>query len=395
MGLSVSEPPNPACAEPVGLYVHIPFCRSKCPYCGFYSEPIRGHDPGRWARALHRELDRWQGVDSIRTAYLGGGSPTALPPDLLVALAARISALWPGLEEFTVECNPGQTSQDLLDRLRAAGADRISIGAQSLDPLDLRRLGRGHEVGDTARAVARARAAGFQNIGLDLIFAIPRSTLESWRSSLEAAVDLGVQHVSAYSLSFEEGTPLDRARRSGEVQPMDEQTDREMYELAIRTLEQAGFRHYEISNFARPGFACRHNVGTWLNRPCIGVGPAAASWWRGCRTVNVADIREYVAAVERGEDPCAEREAPNAADRACETAVLALRMRDGIELARFTRQTGLDALEVFAEPIRNHRSLGLIEFDEQRVRLTREALPIADSVLCDFACLDPASSCAG
>ena len=178
---------------------------------------------------------------------------------------------------------------------------------------------------------------------------------------------------------------MDLARQAGRVRAVDEETDRMMYELTIRTLEKAGFEHYEVSNFARPGFACQHNRGYWVNRPFIGIGPAAASYWQGRRTLNVADIHEYVAAIEGGTDPTAEVVVLTELDRVCETAVLNLRMRDGIDLERFRRQTGRDALEVFAEPIRYHRSLGLIQVDAGRVLLSDEALPIADSVLCDFA----------
>jgi oxygen-independent coproporphyrinogen-3 oxidase len=266
------------------------------------------------------------------------------------------------------------------------------MGAQSFHPHELEQLGRCHNIDQISEAVRLAKAVEFENIGLDLIFAIPGSTVESWRISLESAIDLDIRHVSAYSLSFEEGSPMEVARQAGQLQAIDEQTDREMYELTIRTLEQAGFEQYEVSNFARPGFACQHNRGYWLNRPFIGIGPAAASYWQGRRTLNVADIHEYVAAIEAGMDPTAEMTVPTELDRVCETAVLNLRMRDGIDLERFRRQTSRDALEVFAEPIRNYRSLGLIQVNAGQVRLTDEALPIADSVLCDFAETSSAST---
>jgi oxygen-independent coproporphyrinogen-3 oxidase len=168
--------------------------------------------------------------------------------------------------------------------------------------------------------------------------------------------------------------------------------DRRMYETAMERLQEAGFDQYEISNFARPGLACRHNLGYWLNRPFIGIGPSAASYWQGRRTLNAADIHEYVAAMETGRDAIAEIVVPTELDRACETAVLNLRMRDGIHLERFARNTGHDALGIFAEPIRLHQGLGLIRVDAGAVRLTAEALPIADSVLCDFASLDTVPS---
>jgi len=370
--------------QPVGLYVHVPFCQAKCRYCGFYSEPIGPHDPQRLVRALLRELDLHRQVESIRTAYIGGGSPTALPQDLLVDLVRTIAARYPRIEEFTVECNPSQTGHGLLGRLREAGVNRVSIGVQSFHPHELELLGRCHNVKQIGQAVGQAKAGGFDNVGVDLIFAIPGSTIESWRSCLESAIALEVQHVSAYSLSFEQGTPLDKSRQEGRLQVVNEEMDRDMYQLTIQTLQEAGFEHYEVSNFARPGFACQHNIGYWLNRPFIGIGPSAASYWKGRRTTNVADIARYITDIESGFDPVVEIVVPTGLDRLCETAVLNLRMRDGIDLERFAEETGCDAMDVFAEPIRLHQGLGLIGIDADRVRLTDEALPIADSVLCDF-----------
>jgi oxygen-independent coproporphyrinogen-3 oxidase len=336
-------------------------------------------------RALLTEMETYRYVQGVTTVYIGGGSPTVLPAHLLVDLAAGLSGTWPDLQEFTVECNPGQVRPEVLDRLREAGVNRLSIGAQSFHEDELELLGRRHTADQIEKAVRQAQAAGFDNVGLDLIFAIPGSTLASWRTCLEAAIRLAVQHVSAYSLSFEPGTPMDQAHRLGRIQSVDEHTDRLMYETAIQVLQDAGFEQYEVSNFAKPHRACRHNVGTWLNQPYIGIGPAAASYWQGRRTRNVASISEYVAAIEGGREPTAEVAACTEQDRVFETAVLNLRMREGINLDRFKRLTGRSALEVFAGPIRHYEHLGLIQADATGIRLTTEALPIADSVLCDFA----------
>ena len=378
---------RPAGTAQAGLYVHVPFCRSKCCYCGFYSVPTAGQDTGRLAAALRRELDRYDGVE-FRTAYIGGGSPTALPAEQLIALARRIRERFAGIEEFTVECNPGQVSIELLSALRRAGANRLSFGAQSFHAAELELLGRGHCVEDIGRSVAMARRAGFDNVGLDLISAIPGSTLGDWQYSVEAAIDLGVQHVSAYSLSFEAGTVFDAWREAGRLCAVDEDLDRAMYEWAVEWLGAAGLEQYEISNFARPGFECLHNLGYWANRPFAGVGPGAASYWRGSRTANDPDIERYVAAVEAGAEVPGEVQPVNEEDAICETAVLNLRMRTGIDLAEFRRRTGRDAMQTFAGPIRRYRGLGLIEVTGRAVRLTRQALPIADSILCDFAALE-------
>jgi len=216
--------------------------------------------------ALLRELDRYAGVE-FGTAYIGGGSPTALPEEQLVGLAGRIRERFAGIEEFTVECNPGQVSLELLSRLRQAGVNRLSFGAQSFRAAELQLLGRGHCVEDISRSVRLARQAGCDNIGLDLIFAIPGSTLGDWQHSVKAAINLDVQHVSAYSLSFEAGTVFDAWRRAGRLRAVDEELDRTMYEWAVERLGAAGLEQYEISNFARRGFECRHNLGYWAHRP--------------------------------------------------------------------------------------------------------------------------------
>jgi oxygen-independent coproporphyrinogen-3 oxidase len=373
--------------EAAGLYVHVPFCRSKCRYCGFYSVPAAGRDTGRLVAALMRELDRYDGVE-FGTAYVGGGSPSALPVDQLVGLVRRIAGRLADGGEFTVECNPGQVGGELLAGLRRAGVNRLSFGAQSFRAAELELLGRGHTVGDIGRAVELARRAGFDNVGLDLIFAIPGSTLGEWRYSVEAAIDLGVQHISAYSLSFEAGTVFDAWRRAGRLCAVDEELDRAMYEWVVERLGRAGLQQYEISNFARAWFECRHNLGYWANRPFVGVGPGAASYGRGGRVVNEPDIERYVAAVENGgEVPC-EVQPVGWEDAICETAVLNLRMRTGIDLAAFKERTGRDAIRTFAGPIRRYRDLGLIEVTDRSVRLTEQALPVADSVLCDFAALE-------
>ncbi len=384
--------------RPAGLYVHIPFCRTKCRYCGFYSEPIKKHAPQRLISAIITELAEKRGLESFfQTIYIGGGSPSCLPAKQLLRLIGEITS-WHGLQarentakmavlplEFTVEVNPGQVNKDTLSQLRTAGVTRISIGAQSFNSEELTFLGRKHSVADIGRAVRSAKVAGFDNIGIDLIFAIPGSTLKSWKHSLRSAIDLGVQHISAYALTYEEQTPLQKAVETGEVKPLDEETDRQMYEMTIDELEKAGFKQYEISNFAKPGFECRHNLNYWANNPYLGIGPAAGSYWQGKRTLNIADIKKYIEAIELGKNVTAESETPDNIQAACETAVLNLRRRSGIILDEFKKQTGFDAAKLFAEPIGRYKKLGLIRTTSKRLYLTRKALPIADSVLCDFS----------
>ena len=365
--------------------MHVPFCTAKCRYCGFYSEPIANHDSGRLVSAIIKEMSRYDLGESVKTVYIGGGSPSCLPKEQLLKLVGTILQRCPDTEEFTIEVNPGQVNEEILSQLRQAGVNRLSIGAQSFTQSELDFLGRSHTVGCIGQAVRQGRQAGFENISLDLIFAIPGSTLQSWKYSLKSAIDLNVQHISAYSLTYEEGTPLQKAVESGEVVPLDEETDRAMYETAIDILAKAGFEQYEISNFARKGFECRHNLTYWENKPYIGIGPGASSYRKGVRSTNIADIKKYIELIETDGSTIAESQVLSPVGIACETAVLNLRRRCGIDLEEFKKQTGFDAMELFAEPIRRYRKLGLLGMDAGRVFLTRKALPIADSVLCDFA----------
>jgi oxygen-independent coproporphyrinogen-3 oxidase len=272
-----------------------------------------------------------------------------------------------------------------LKQLRVTGVNRLSIGAQSFNEAALQTLGRIHTPQQAMDAVQAAKNAGFVNIGLDLIFAIPGSTIKSWRQSLQAAIDLNVQHISAYSLTIEQSTPFQWAVKEGALSLLDEQTDRAMYERARKMLTQAGFVQYEISNFAKPGFECRHNIRYWKNLPVIGIGPAAASWYRGMRTTNIADVDDYIASIDDGRFAYSEKQKPSPEEIARETAILNLRMLDGIELPEFQGQTGFDAIVLFGDALAAHTRSGLLTQTPMYLHLTEKGLSYADTVACDFA----------
>ncbi len=372
----------------LGLYVHIPFCEKKCRYCAFYSVPLRGHDVSAFLDAVVCELDLYAPSQPVETLYLGGGSPSAVPEALLIGFLRRLLDRIGPVAECTLEINPAQASERLFFRLREAGATRLSIGGQSFHPRELDFLGRIHCADDIGRTVRAAQAAGFENLGLDLIYALAGCSLKTWEYSLEKALALDVPHLSAYSLTYEAPSPLYTDLQCGRVRPVDEELDRDLYEAAIDTLTAAGFEQVEISNFARPGFACRHNLRYWENRPWLGLGPSAGSWYQGRRTTNAADLDAYLAAIRQETFAYAERHTPSPLEIACETAVLNLRKIAGIHRAVFEQQTGYDPLTLFADPIRHHAALGLLDADPEGVRLTRQGLFIADSVLCDFAAID-------
>jgi oxygen-independent coproporphyrinogen-3 oxidase len=368
----------------LSVYVHIPFCARKCRYCSFYSVPPQAQLLPSFFRAVMAELDLYAIHPAVETLYIGGGSPSLIAAEHMIPFLRQMLKRTGPISESTVEINPAQADQELLAQLKDLGVNRLSIGAQSFDQKDLDFLGRLHRVEDIGRSLAFARAAGFDNIGLDLIYAIPGSSVKTWKQTLRQAVDLGAEHISAYSLTFEKGTPLYHDLQSGKVTPVDEDTDRAMYDAAIDTLTTAGFEHYEISNFARLGFQCRHNLRYWDNRPWIGLGPSAASWFAGRRTTNIADLQKYIAAIENGQFAYDEIQTPSATQIACETAVLNLRKTAGINRQAFREQTGFDPLDLFSEPIRKYTALNLLTADSNTIRLTPAALPIANSILCDF-----------
>lgn len=338
--------------------------------------------------ALVKEIDLYEITEPLETIYLGGGSPSCLPDDVLLCLASLLKDRFGPVGEFTTECNPAQANEKTLTQLRTHGVNRLSIGAQSFIAEELKTLGRIHGPDEIAAAVEAGRNAGFDNIGLDLIFAVPGSDLLSWQTTLEKAIALDVQHVSAYSLTIEEGTPFEKLWRNGAPGAVSESRERAMYELARVQLGQAGLGQYEISNFARPGFECRHNRRYWKNLPVVGVGPSAAGWYRNQRTTNIANVSGYIEAIEAGQFFYREARKPDPIQIACETAVLNLRMCEGINFLEYKKQTGFDLEQLFSESIRKHSQLGLLGESDTNLYLSDVGLSFADTVAADFATPD-------
>jgi oxygen-independent coproporphyrinogen-3 oxidase len=388
--------------DTLGLYVHVPFCTTKCGYCDFYSVPLRRGNVRRVIEAMIREAEiRASSIDiGPHTAMLGGGTPTVLPEPELRGLLTAIQHHFPThrFREFTFEANPATLDTRRACLLRELGADRISIGAQSFQPRELAVLEREHDPPTIRQAVRAAREAGFRRLNLDLIFGIPGQTLASWSDTLARALDLEPEHLACYGLSYEPGTRLAGRRDAGQVQPCDEQLEADMFCAAMDILSAAGIEHYEISNYARPGQQCLHNVGYWHNAPYVGIGPSAASYLRGERTRNVPDVDRYVELIERAGDATDQRERLDALARAGETAMLSLRMTRGIDAVDFQRRTGFDPRLLFRAPIHRFQSLGLLEcveasvdagYPTEFIRLTREGLLKANVVMAEFVNPDP------
>jgi oxygen-independent coproporphyrinogen-3 oxidase len=335
--------------------------------------------------ALRTEIDGRDPRRPVESAFIGGGTPTVLPAETLDAVLRAVTNRAGRPREFTVEANPSSVDELKLDLLRRHGVNRISFGAQSFQRAELAVLERLHDPRHIAESVAAARRAGFDNVNLDLIYAIPGQTMVSWRDSLRRALALDTPHLSCYALMYEPGTSLTRLRAGGRLTCCDESLEADMFEMTIDELTAAGFEHYEISNFARPGRRCAANVIYWENREYLGVGPSAVTYLDGCRRRNVPDVRRYVEGMESDpESIAAERERLSPRRRAGETAIQMLRLIDGIDRRRFQTVTGFDAFRLFATAIDEFTQLGLLCADQDRLRLTRRGLLLANRVMEGF-----------
>ncbi|MCI0512900.1 radical SAM family heme chaperone HemW [candidate division KSB1 bacterium] len=325
-----------------GIYLHLPFCLQKCNYCDFYSITATPLEIAGYHEALLREIQlqavqpRWQKL-LYTTIYLGGGTPSLLTPAQVEQLlkALRQTFQFAARPEITLEVNPETVDQAKLSAFHASGVNRVNIGIQSFQPRELSRLNRIHRAVQARKSLVAAGVAGFQNIGLDLIFAIPGQTLADWQENLTQALDYSPQHLATYSLTFEPGTPLTRALNAGQVRRCPESRERKLYLATIARLTGAGYEHYEISNFARPGYRSRHNQIYWREEPYLGLGAAAHSFSPPQRTWNVASVAAYQLALSTGRLPQAASEILSRDQQMLEWIMLGLRRKEGLDLKAF------------------------------------------------------------
>lgn len=334
-----------------------------------------------YLRAVATELQWLGGPHEIDTLYLGGGTPTQLQPThlrRLMQLIFRTFRLRDGYE-LSIEANPDGLSWEHLAVLRQFGVTRLSLGVQSFSAAKLRLLERTHTADEARRVIDMARPS-VRSLSLDLIFGVPGETLDDWQRDVSTAVKLGPDHISTYGLTFERGTSFWSRRLRGQLQPVDEQLERAMYELAIDRLTAAGYEHYEVSNFARPGHRCRHNETYWLGRPFFGIGPGAARYVGGRREVNHRSTTTYIKRVLRGQSPVAESETLGPEDAAREQLVFGLRRLEGIDGDRFFAQTGYTIDQLVGSPLERMIAMGLLRWNAGRLQLTREGLLVSDSI---------------
>lgn len=395
--------------DKTGIYVHIPFCVQKCRYCDFLSFPSEREGVSRYVDSLLREIRSFRQPEvmaqDIRSFYLpeesagcmdgshkvevdsvfiGGGTPSILPVEHLERIFGALSERFRLSEdaEITVECNPGTAGKEAFQAYRSIGINRISFGFQSAIDAELKKLGRIHTAAEAEEAFWLARQAGFDNINIDLMSAIPGQTLDSYRMTLGTALALNPQHISAYSLIIEDGTPF--YAEYGEKPPVDEDTDREMYAMTKDLLAQGGYRRYEISNYAKEGFSCRHNLKYWSGGDYIGFGLGASSKIGNIRYKNETDIHTYTEKVQKGENITYIEEVLQPEDGMAEFFILGLRKTEGVSRSEFAARFSEDAMDRYGDLLFQCEKEGLLTFSADRIAFTDRGLDVSNYVLCRF-----------
>ena len=373
--------------SPTALYIHIPFCATKCFYCDFNTYSFHKEQADVYLNALRLEMNVYASVSaSLQTIFIGGGTPSILSPKSL-------GEMFEGLQEnfqiqvdaeVTIECNPGTIDAEKLAIMRDSNVNRLSFGVQAMDDDILRRIGRIHSVNDVLNSYQMAREHNFDNINLDLIFALPEQTCDQWQYSLDKVISLDPDHVSAYNLTLEEGTKFYDWWDAGRLVLTNNETEADMYQLSIDRLTQAGYLHYEISNFAKPDCDVKHNLIYWNNEPYIGLGVGASGYIDGCRYTNVRGIPEYIEQTGQVKKPIVYRESLIGIQERAEMIILGLRKRDGICFDRYQKLFGQPITREFEQTINHLVELELVDTSNNHLRLTDRGLMLANYVFTEF-----------
>ena len=380
-------PPNDE--EAAGLYAHVPWCVVRCAYCDFYSQVGGEENQPRYLRALAAEIRAFPESTGYRpaiaTIFLGGGTPSTADPAGIAEVLSAVRETFdvrPGCET-TIEANPESFDAEKLAAWAEAGVTRVSIGVQSLRDARLAALGRPHDAATALRALETART-GPAELSADFIYGLPGQPHAEWEEDLPRIAQLGVDHLSAYLLETEKDTPLARRIAAGDIPEPDPDEVAAQFEATLDAFEAAGYRRYEISNFALPGRECRHNLGYWTDRPYLGFGASAHGYWRGRRTAVRLSALDYIEAVERGADTRTEIDPPDPARRLAEAIVTGLRLADGCDFAALSRRYGRDLFALHARVLDEESAAGRLAVEGPRVRLTRAGLLFSNDVLCRF-----------
>jgi oxygen-independent coproporphyrinogen-3 oxidase len=385
-----ANPRSPSRAAGLGLYIHIPYCRSKCGYCSFNSVPWVGQGPDAYLDALLAEMANvasgWGAGRVVSSIFIGGGTPTIYDGSALARLLAACRDQFSLIAdpEITIETNPNTVTATNLAAYRAAGANRLSIGVQTFDDRLLTVIGRSHSVVQAVQAVTLARQAGFSNLNLDLIYGLPTQGIDQWRHSINSALDLTPDHLALYELSVEAGTLFAVWQSQGELSLPDDDCTADMADLGHEMMANHGYLRYEISNYARPGSECWHNLNYWQNGSYIGLGAGAVSSFAGLRLKNIDNPTEYMARIKAGLVAFQDGEALSLTASFRESVVMGLRMLAGVSLASLRQRYGLDPLVYYGESLAKLRACGLVAFNEEWMWLTAKALPVANQILAEL-----------
>ncbi len=375
------------------LYIHIPYCRQKCRYCDFASYAGQEGTMAAYVDALLHEAEAmapYAKNTPIKTVFIGGGTPSTLPAPLLKRLLTGLHERFhiPTGIEFTSEANPGTLTPEWLEVALSGGVNRLSMGMQAAQPELLRTLGRIHSHADVVESVRLARSMGISNLSVDLMFGLPGQTPDMWRESLEASLALSVEHLSCYGLIPEDGTPLKHDLDTGRLTLPDEADERQMYDDTLRILSEHGYQQYEISNFAKPGYACQHNIGYWTRVPYIGLGASAASFLQtksgGLRLTNPASIRDYIAMADEQAWRRRERTSLLPEDARFESLMLGLRMTQGVSEADFAAMHGITLDAYCGDILRQQERRGLLLYHNGRWSLTRRGMDVQNAILVEI-----------
>ncbi|MGI6705263.1 MAG: radical SAM family heme chaperone HemW [Clostridia bacterium] len=373
----------------LGLYIHIPFCERKCRYCDFISFAGRERDIGPYVNALLMEMRTWKerlrGYQ-IDTIFIGGGTPTFLHERDIEQILLECFRLFHIAEqaEISLEANPGTLSLRKLEVYKRAGVNRLSLGLQAVESWHLARLGRIHSFEDFLVSYRLAHEKGFDNINIDLMFGLPDQTLEEWTETLDRVTELEPAHLSCYGLIIEEGTPFYEEYRNGKLRLPREDDEREMYWKAVEELTKQGFEHYEISNFARSGYQCRHNLNYWENGEYIGLGCAAHSFFHAERIANETDLCSYINKIRERGNAVVTRQKIDRTDEMFETVMLGLRLTKGLDLEAFQRRFHISFLEYYREELEKLQRMNLIQIKDRYISLTSMGMDVQNQVLVSF-----------
>lgn len=371
----------------LGIYIHIPFCARKCNYCDFLSAPETRETKERYLSLLDREMQLYKEIVSAReadTLFIGGGTPSFLETDLTDKLLCSVKKWIPSenLKEFTIECNPNSVTEEKLNLYKEAGVTRISLGMQSACDEELKKLGRLHSVKEFEKTYELVRKHGFERVNIDVMAAIPGQTIESYKHTLEYVVGLSPEHISSYSLIIEEGTPFYEKYR--ENPPVDEDTDRQMYDLTKEILGRHGYHRYEISNYAKEGQECIHNLKYWQGGDYLGLGLGAASCMEHERWSNVRGLTDYEDRICRGQKPVEQTEELGEEEQKAEFMFLGLRCMEGVSAERFEKKFHQSVEERYGRVLHKYENMGLMRLVNGNWQLTEQGIDVSNHIFADF-----------